>query len=170
MKTTTALALAALCFGCGGSRTQLPADFATQLAPIEETAPLGGTGLAQRKVEMRRAYSDLAHIHETFEGLQYHDDRKGADRLGRFFEAYQALHLDPLLAHKWQSKHPEVMGLDASLRLLKADVLIRTRSEERAHDVIDEIRQRYAGRESMLVDYPVGTQQTLAAGLESLAR
>ena len=115
-----------------------------------------------------RAHRDLVHIHDTFESLIYHHDRKGEDRLGRFAAAYMALHLDRMLGHKWQSKHPEVMGLDANLRLLKADILMKMRSEDRADRVIDDIRERYRGRESMLVDYPVGTQQSLADGLRVL--
>jgi hypothetical protein len=164
-----AIAFGALGLGCGGgSRHQLPVDFATQLAPNEETAPLGGTGLRQRTIELQRAHRDLVHIHDTFESLIYHDDRKGEGRLGRFAEAYMALHLDRMLSHKWQSKHPEVMGLDANLRLLKADILMKMRSEDRADRVIDDIQERYKGRESMLVDYPVGTQQSLADGLKAL--
>ena len=163
------LVFGALGLGCGGgSRHPLPADFATQLAPNEETAPLGGTGLRQRTLELQRAHRDLIHIHDTFESLIYHHDRKGEDRLGRFAAAYMALHLDRMLGHKWQSKHPEVMGLDANLRLLKADILMKMRSEDRADRVIDDIRERYRGRESMLVDYPVGTQQSLADGLRVL--
>jgi len=166
---SAAVAFGVLALGCGGgSRHQLPVDFATQLAPIEETAPLGGTGLHQRTLELQRAHRDLVHIHDTFESMMYHDDSKGEDRLGRFVEAYLALHLDRLLGHKWQSKHPEVMGLDANLRLLKADILMKMRSEDRADRVIDGIHERYEGRQGMLVDYPVGTQQSLADGLKVL--
>ena len=48
-----------------------------------------------------------------------------------FLDAYMGLHLDPMLGSEWQSRHPELMGLDANLRLMKAVVLIQMRSPRR---------------------------------------
>jgi hypothetical protein len=60
------------------------------------------------------------------------------------------------------------MGLDANLRLVKAEVLIQMHSPSRVQRVIDELRERYAGREDMLVEFPIGKQGTLRDGIRRL--
>ena len=60
------------------------------------------------------------------------------------------------------------MALDANLRLAKADVLVRMHETRRAQSTIDEIRKRFSGRESLLVEYPIGGQTTLKQALQSL--
>jgi len=162
-----ALASVALSFGCSVAR-EAPRDFATQLTVAEETAPLGGSALTQRRIEMERAHRDLIQVHTTLESLRYHDDRNGVKRLSRFIDAYMGLHLDRLLRHEWQSRHPELMALDANLRFVKAEVLIRMDSGDRARGVIKDIERRFQGREGMLVEYPIGKQSTLEEGLEIL--
>ena len=67
-----------------------------------------------------------------------------------------------------QSRHPELMALDANLRLAKAEVLIQMRSPKRVQEVIEELQKRYAGREDMLVEFPIGKQGTLRDGLRRL--
>ena len=153
---------------CSAPPHRLPDDFAGGSSAAEETAPLGGTALAQRKGEMARALRDMVHFHTTLETLNYRGDRKGLRQMRAFMEAYLGLHLDPMLATEWQSRHPELMGLDVNLRLAKADVLIRMRETGRAQRVIDEIRWRFKGREDMLVEYPLGEQSTLEEGLRLL--
>lgn len=169
-KRTSAIALAAaasLLAACGsdlGPR-QLPREDSV----AEQSTPLGGEALAQRSREMRRAQRDMAHFHRTLESLAHRRDRSGSLLFAGFLDAYMGLYLDPLLESEWQSRHPELMAVDATLRLLKADLLIRLREPGRAQDVIDELRARFQGRESMLVEYPVGAQGTLLEGIERLA-
>ena len=55
-----------------------------------------------------------------------------------------------------------------TVRLAEASVLIQLRQTRRVQQVIDEVTSRYAGRESLLVEYPIGGQTTLAEALESL--
>ena len=110
----------------------------------------------------------MTHYDATLESLQERRDRSGTILFGQFMDAYMGMHLDPLLAHEWQSRHPEVAALDASLRLAKADVLVRMRQTRRAQEVIDDLTQRYAGRDNLLVEYPIGGQTTLGEALESL--
>ncbi len=153
---------------CAGSRYELPDDFALERGVVEENAPLGGEALGKRKEELRRAYRDMVHFHATLEALRHRRDRSGFNLFRHFLDAYMGLHLEPLLKSEWQSEHPEVMGLDANLRFVSAGVLIRMRATRRVQDSIDQIAERFAGREDMLVDYPVGSQSTLRDALEKL--
>ncbi len=165
--TSVVLAASVSLCACTASH-RIPENFALEVTSAEENAPLGGAALLERKTQMRRAHRDMTHFHTTLESLRHRNDRKGVRELSRFIDAYMGLHLDPMLRGEWQSRHPELMALDANLRFIKADVLIRMRATDRAQRVIDEIAQRFTGREDMLVEYPVGKQNPLARGLEFL--
>ena len=89
---------------------------------------------------------------------------------GSFLEAYLARHLAPLLRSEWQSRHPELAALDASLRLLEAEVRVELRDTGRVQEQLDELARRFAGRESLLVDYPVGKQTPLGTAIEGLRK
>jgi hypothetical protein len=156
-----------LALACAGS-SALPPDFASPETAAEEAAPLGGTSLGQRKRRMERMYRDLAQLQTSLDDVRHRADRSGLRQLGRFVDAYMGLHLEPLLRPEWQSRHPELMALDANLRLLQADVLIRIRERGRAQRVMDGLTLRFVGREDMLVDYPVGAQSTLGEAIEAL--
>jgi hypothetical protein len=73
-----------------------------------------------------------------------------------------------MLRAKWQSVHPELAALDASLRFAKAELLIRMRYPRRVQKMIDDIERRFEGRPDLLVEYPLGRQGTLGEGLELL--
>ena len=135
---------------------------------VQESAPLGGEGLALRKRDLRRAHRDMSHYHATLESLHTRKDRGGLIMFNRYLDAYMYTHLAPLLHSQWQSRHAELMTLDANLRLAQADVLLRMRETRRAQSTIDEIRKRYAGRENLLVEYPIGGQTTLQQALRAL--
>ena len=135
---------------------------------VQETAPLGGEGLALRKRDLRRAHRDMSHYHTNLESLHARKDRSGLIMFNRYLDAYMHTHLAPLLEANWQSRHPELMALDANLRLAQADVLVRMHETRRAQATIDEIRKRFSGRESLLVEYPIGGQTTLKQALQSL--
>ena len=136
----------------------------------EESSPLGGEQLAPRKHEMQSAYRDMIHFHTTLEGLNQRRDQNAFILFRGFLDEYMGVHLDRLLRSEWQSRHPELMALDANLRLIKADVLIRMHAPRRIQQVIDEVRVRFEGRGDMLVDYPVGSQGTLEEALEILGK
>ena len=135
---------------------------------VEETSPLGGDSLAYRKREMRRAHRDMVHFIATLESLRYRRDRSGAILFGNFIDAYMGTHLDPLLSGDRQSEHPELLGLDATLRLVQAEVFLQMRDPRRMQATVNEIRRRYEGREDMMVEYPVGQQSPLGEALEKL--
>ncbi len=163
------LALVALGFGTGcATDPEIPDTFGIEDRAAEESTPLGGEALALRMREMRRAHGDMRHYHATLRALHERKDRSGKILFSQFLDAYMGLHLDPLLASKWQSNHPELMALDAGLRLAKADALIWMRETRRAQKTLDELRRRFQGRETMLVDYPIGGQTTLEQALEML--
>ena len=58
--------------------------------------------------------------------------------------------------------------MDASLRFAKAELLIQLRYPRLVQATIEDIERRYRGRDSMLVEYPLGEQGTLSEGLEIL--
>jgi len=157
---------AALLLGCA-SPPAVPDSFGVPSA-AEESTPLGGEALALRRRDMQRAHRDMASFYATLESLHYRRERSGLILFNRFLDAYMGTHLDHLLSAEWQSRHPELMALDANLRLAKADVLIQMRETRRAQQVMDELARRYAGRETMLVEYPIGGQTTLEEALRIL--
>ncbi|HEY8153370.1 MAG TPA: hypothetical protein VII72_04495 [Myxococcota bacterium] len=162
-----ASAVCGVLMGCAG-HTEFQDVLVLEPTAAEQSTPLGGAALAQRKQDMQRAHRDMLHFHTTLESLQERKDRNGLVLFSQFLDAYMGLHLDPLLASEWQSRHPELMGLDANLRLAKAEVLIQMRSPQRVQQVIEELHERYAGREDMLVEFPIGKQGTLRDGLRRL--
>ena len=170
IKNPVGLLASAVCgalFACAG-QTEFQDVLMLEPTAAEQSTPLGGAALAQRRQDMQRAHRDMLHFHATLESLQQRKDRNGLMLFSQFLDAYMGVHLDPLLESEWQSRHPELMALDANLRLAKAEVLIQMRSPQRVQQVIEELRERYAGREDMLVEFPIGKQGTLRDGLRRL--
>lgn len=173
--TTRSLCLAiagtvALTSACA-TRDPMHAEFAweeTQAKAASRT-PLGGQALIHRKRELERAQKDLKFFYETLSALRGRRNHSGYVMLGSFMDAYFGLHLAPLLEPVWQSSHPEVMALDVSLRIAEAEMYVQMRDPARAQQVIDDVRERYEGREGMLVELPTGEQTTVGEAIESLA-
>jgi len=137
-------------------------------ASAEEEAPLGGEALARRRLDLVRAWRDLLHFDETMQSLVDRRDSRSVALLDGFLDQYMTEHLDPMLRPMWQSTHPEVMALDANLRFMKAQILADMRYPRRVQQSIEDIEIRFEGRESMLVEYPVGEQRALGEALEIL--
>ena len=167
-RSTTLLLGLALLFGCAGHGVGNVDEVLERGFAVEETSPLGGDSLAYRKREMRRAHRDMVHFIATLESLRYRRDRSGAILFGNFLHAYMGTHLDPLLKGDRQSEHPELLGLDATLRLVQAEVFLQMRDPRRMQASVNEIKRRYEGREEMMVEYPVGQQSPLREALEKL--
>lgn len=161
------LLIAAGLVGCAPGMDPVLDDEAIDMA-VEEEAPLGGEALAQRRTDLARAWRDLLHFDETMRSLVDRKDSHGVKLLDAFLSQYMGQHLDPLLRPRWQSSHPEVMALDANLRFMKAQILAGMRYPRRVQQAIDDIQRRFEGRESMLVEYPVGEQRPLGEALELL--
>ena len=140
---------------------------ADQQQVLEETS-LNGEALSQRRTDLMRAWRDLVHLDETMRGLTDRNDSPSIVLLDNFISEYMGKHLDPLLEPDWQSSHPEVMALDANLRFMKAQLLANMRYPRRVQDSIEDIENRFEGRESMLIEYPVGEQRALGEALEML--
>ena len=143
-------------------------DLEVEDSAAEETAPLGGDALAERKREMQRAYRDMIHFDITLEDLRHRRDRNGAILFDQFLASYLGTRLEPMLRPEWQSRHPELMALDASLRFVQADILVRMHDTRRVQLLIEQIETRFQGRENTVVQYPIGEQGTIAEGLEVL--
>jgi hypothetical protein len=158
--------LLAQLMGCAAGMDPALEDALNEAA--EEEAPLGGEALARRRLDLTRAWRDLLHFDETMQSLVDRKDSRSVAILDGFLAQYMAEHLDPLLRPQWQSSHPEVMALDANLRFMKAQILADMRYPRRVQQSIDDIQIRFEGRETMLIEYPVGEQRSLGEALELL--
>jgi len=160
-------------FGCTllaacASSGYRPVEFGSTEKPAEEASPLGGASLDLRRENMARMYKDLVHFRTSLDDSEKRGDRTTTVALSYFVDAYIGMHLDPMLAGEWQSRHPELWGVDADLRLAKAEVLVHMHDRGRANDVLDELGARYAGREDMLVHYPIGSQSPLGKAMSMI--
>jgi hypothetical protein len=165
MRPSTILALAAsLAFACSTLACSAALPEADPLDQISET-PLGGEALIQRKRDLDRTLTDLLHFHSTFTSLLDRKDGGAVALFDGFVATYMGEHLDPMLRSPWQSKHPELAAIDASLRFVKAELLIQMRYPREVQQTIEEIETRFKGREGLLIEYPIGRQGTLGAGL-----
>jgi hypothetical protein len=131
-------------------------------------SPLGGEALLQRKQDLDRAFNDLLHFHATLMSLIDRRDSRAITLFDDFLATYMGRHLEPMLRSQWQSKHAELAAVDASLRFAKAELLIQMRYPRRVQEMIDDIEERFRGREALLIEYPIGRQGTLGEGLELL--
>lgn len=166
LRVSLLLALAAA-LGCG-SKTYLSKDFGKPEKSAEESGPVAGPSLDQRRENMQRMFKDLIHFRTSLRDAQERGDRTTVNALGFFMESYMNMHLDPLLDGEWQSRHPELWGMDADLRLAKADVLARLNETSRSSKTLDEIGERYKGRDDMLVHYPLGSESQLGKAIKLL--
>jgi hypothetical protein len=132
---------------------------------FEEEMPLGGAALAQRRTDLNRAWRDLLHFDVTMQSLVDRRDSRSVAMLDDFLSQYMAEHLDPMLRPAWQSTNPELMAIDANLRFMKARILAEMRYPRKVQRAILDIETRFAGRENMLVEYPVGEQRPLFRAL-----
>jgi len=164
------IALALPLASCIGFTGEDPAEshWVGTAAAAEETAPLAGAALEQRKDRLVKAQRDLAHFNATLESMHFRDDRFGTGTMTRFADAYLTMHVDRLLAHEWQSRHPEVAVVDANLRLAKADILLQMHHKDRARGVLDELERRFERRDDLLIEYPLGTRRSLGEAVQLL--
>jgi hypothetical protein len=143
-------------------------EVSIQQINADDSTPLGGEALEQRKVEMQRALSDLVAFQETMSSMIERRDSRSISVFDGFMSTYMGTHLDPLLQPEWPSGHPELISLDANLRFAQAEILLQMRYPRRVQKVINDIDRRYSGRGNMLVNYPIGEQSTLQEALELL--
>jgi hypothetical protein len=130
--------------------------------------PLTGTVLLQHKQQMRRALESLFVFRLSLASLAVRRESRDQEVFADFVEAYMGMHLDRLVHGDWQSGHPELTALNANLRILKADLLIRMRERARAEAALDEIAERFRGNEGMLIEYPPGQQTSVRRALDLL--
>lgn len=167
LRTSSLVGIALLFAGCITERT-LTEDLLTQTNQSEASAPLGGEALLQRKLELDRAVRDLEHFHATLTSLTRRGERGPTVMFREFVDFYLAKHVLPMLEGEWQSRHPEVAVHDANARFVVAELWWLMGASSRTEQMIEEIEQRYRGRHSMIVAYPVGGEATLGEGLERL--
>ncbi len=158
----------ALCAALALALIATPAISKTEARDRAKEAPLGGEALAQRKQDLDRALGDLGAFNKTLTSLIERRDDNGLDAMEPFLLGYLGQHLDALIRPEWTSNHPEVAAIDANLRFMKAELLIQLRRTRDVQRVLDDIRARYEGRGQMLVDYPLGEQNTIADAIEKL--
>jgi hypothetical protein len=159
--------VALLALGCVSS-DKPPEQILPETKAAKSSAPLAGEALRERKRELQRAHKDITHFQETLASLKYRKERNGLVQFSHFLDSYLGMHLHPLLEGEWQSRHPELAALDANVRFAEAELLLHLQDRGRAEDAMDEIQKRFAGREDMLVAYPVGKQTPLGKALKEL--
>ena len=54
------------------------------------------------------------------------------------------------------------------LRLIKAELLIAMRDPGRAEETLEELQQRYEGREGLFIEDPLGDSSTLGDAIERM--
>ena len=160
------LGLSVVLAGCASNDAPNGTEVEQQEALVETA--LNGEALSQRRTDLMRAWRDLVRLDVTMQALSDRNDGPSIVLLDNFIAEYMAKHLDPLLQPEWQSSHPEVMAVDANLRFMKAQLLSNMRYPRKVQESIDDIEDRFEGRESMLVEYPVGEQRSLGEALEML--
>ena len=161
------LAGAALSQGCI-SDERIADDWVAKANQREASAPLGGEGLAQRRLDLDRSYRNLGHFLTTLDSLYRRNDRNGQFMFAEFADFYVAKHVLPILAPEWQSRHPELAQLDVNTRFAVVALWTRLGSSSSAGHMLDEIERRYKGRGEMLVGYPIGSQSTLREAVAHL--
>lgn len=158
---------AVLAQGCI-SDERIADDWVAKTSAREASAPMGGEGLAQRKLELDRSYRNLGHFLVTLDGLHRRNDRNGLVLFTEFADFYVSKHVIPLLAPEWQSRQPEVALLDVNARFAVAALWAKIGATSSAGRMLDEIDRRYKGRGEMLVGYPIGGQSTLREAVAHL--
>lgn len=160
----------ALALACASGVNERKADvFLEKGSTISRTQPLGGDSLTVRKHEVKRAYKDMVHFRDTVETLRRRRDGNGLALFKRFSEDYMDSHLQPILDADWQSEHPELLGLDANIRLVQAEVYMMLGKPGKMQKTLNILEKRYKGRETMLVNYPTGEQSTLAEAIDFIS-
>lgn len=156
------LALAGALAGCA-AMDPVPLE---QAELARTSKPLGGQTLAEKHAEMERTHDDLVRHLRTLDSMRLRGDQNGMVLFEAFIDEYMDDHVDPLLARDWTSSHPELAGLDASIRLVSIEILTKLRNPNRAQAMIDDMKLRYRGREDLMVEYPVGKRMPVSGALE----
>jgi hypothetical protein len=167
--TLVAIALAGGLSACTSDPyTPAPVDFALGTSAAEASTPLSGASLDHRRRLLERRRDDLAEIAAALEQAEYRGEKPAVIQLRRFADAYVGMHVDPLLEETWQSRQPELVALDAGLRLRNAELLVRMSQRDRARHALDRLSELYRGREDMLVEFPRGVQRPLREALRDV--
>lgn len=167
IRTLAALGAALALTACATDPRKDFGEDAATAAAVEEEA-FGGEALAQRKLELERANADLGDFLDTLTSMKDRGDEHGIELFRRFVDRYLLSHVGPLLAPKWQSHHPELIRYDANLRFVQSELLLELDYAKWARDEISKLKDRYAERGNMLVEYPFGQQKTLREALALL--
>jgi hypothetical protein len=161
-RSLLALAFAGALAGCANYEPVPLED--VELARVHK--PLGGETLAEKHREMQRTRDDIVRHLRTLESMLRRDDDDGVVVFKSFFYGYMDDHVEPLLAKEWTSHHPELAGLDASIRFNAIEVLAKLDAPHRAEALIDDVKLQYRGRGNLMVDYPSGRRVSVTKALE----
>jgi hypothetical protein len=155
--------------GCAGS-PPLSAGFERTPVALGEDAFLAGETLAQRKHLLERAHRDLKAFHANLASLQRHRHRAETAQLASFLRRYIDGPVSDALSDREEGFNPELTQLDANLLFAEADVLVDLEDRRRLSTLIDDIIERFDGMEGLLVEYPIGEENTLSDALAHLER
>lgn len=130
---------------------------------------LGGEALAQKKLRMRRAHADLAHLYVVHERLSRLQKNRERNQLEAFIRPYLEHRVRPLIhTPAGQGWNGELRLLEANLLFAEAALFVAMGDDEELGVVIATLSDRFDGYESMLIEYPIGDSSTLELGVKDL--
>lgn len=144
---------AALAAACAGD--------AMPPVPRADPPPPRGEALIRHRHGLARVHADLLAILDSVDVIRARPDVVDRELIADFALAYLAMHVDPLLTPAWSSSNPSLEVVDAELRLLEAELLMRLGHRAEAERVLDELDRRFAHRSALVVDYPAGKPSSL---------
>ncbi len=166
--TMAGLALLSL-MGCA-STPPLSAGFERTPMELVEPGFLAGETLTQQKQKLGRAHRDLKAFHTNLASLLRHGNDDDVAQLAGFLRRYLDGPVSAALEGRDEAYSPELTQLDANLLFAQADVLVDLEERERLAVVIDGILERFDGMEGLLVEYPIGEENTLSDAVTHLQR
>jgi len=164
--TLAALTLLVLA-GCAGTTDPFEAFERTPVA-IEGESFLDGETLAQRVKQMRRAQRDLRYFQASLESLRRHERGEEIAQLADFLRRYMDGPVAEVLSNRKESWSPQLTQLDANLLFTQAHLTVDLRDEARLTALIQAIETRFEGMDQLVVQYPIGHENTLADAFRHL--
>ena len=149
-----------LSLGCATNHDPFETFERTPVA-IEGESFLDGETLAQRIHKMRRANSDLRFFHASLDSLRRHERADEVAQLAAFLTRLMDGPVAEVLSDRREGWSPQLTQLDANLLFAQAHIAVDLRDEQRVAALLDEIENRFDGMEQLVVQYPIGNENSL---------
>ncbi len=135
---------------------------------IEPRVFLGGEALAQKKNRIRRVHADLVHLFVGYQRVERQLKTGDQAQLEGFIRPYIEGQAAALISGLDQPWNPDLRLLEANLLFAAGALYGAMGDEDEVAGVANTIEDRFAGYESLLVEYPIGETQTLENAVAGL--